>query len=39
MAACSTIEPALTQLNKNYRVRCLLYEGQPTAEAENVQHG
>src|SRR5690606_5294644 len=39
MAHCSTIEPGLTQLSDDHRVRCLLYESQYTPEAEVVTHG
>lgn len=39
MAHCSSVEPALTQLNENHQVRCLLYEAQPTPEMERVGNG
>jgi len=39
MTHCSSIDPSMTQLSENHEVRCLLYETQPTPEAEAVQHG
>jgi peptide/nickel transport system ATP-binding protein len=38
MAHCSSIEPALIQLEADHQVRCLLYESQPVAEVE-TKHG
>ena len=38
-AQCSVIEPGLTQLTDDHRVRCLLYETLPTPEAEVASHG
>jgi oligopeptide/dipeptide ABC transporter ATP-binding protein len=39
--ACSQVEPAYTQINKNHSVRCLLYEDIEVAQAaaEAVSHG
>jgi peptide/nickel transport system ATP-binding protein len=39
MAQCSVIEPGLTQLTEDHRVRCLLYEEIPTPEGEVAAHG
>jgi peptide/nickel transport system ATP-binding protein len=39
MSHCSSVIPALTQLDENHRVRCLLYEAQPNPEVETVKHG
>jgi oligopeptide/dipeptide ABC transporter ATP-binding protein len=39
MAHCSSIEPALTQLNESHQVRCLIYEAAPDPEVETIQHG
>src|SRR5262249_528476 len=36
---CGTVEPSMTELSENHRVRCLLYETLPTPEAETIQHG
>ncbi len=37
VAACSTVEPAVTHLAENHDVRCLLYEATPAVEES--QHG
>ncbi len=39
MPQCSTVEPNVTSLAENHKVRCLLYETQPAPERETVQHG
>jgi oligopeptide/dipeptide ABC transporter ATP-binding protein len=39
-APCSTIEPAMTELAANHRVRCLLYESLPEVrEGNTVKNG
>jgi len=39
MPQCSTIVPAVTHLNEDHLVRCLLYETAQSPEAELAQHG